>query len=463
MWKKITAAVFAAIIIATSAFAQTNSPGPLPLITAGKQWKTYAILGDSFASNAGSSAAAQPCNSSCGSAISGNYFTWADLYMASRIYRNPNTTSAGLVTNCGISGATSAGILANVSCVLAVKPDLVIMESGTNDAVASIACATTTANNRAMYAQLASAGIFVIKAGVIPRSGGSAYTTAQANLAQCYNEYDRRYQEEVGSQGFLFVDLDPVVIDPASPTTWSIRSNFLIDGVHPSTNGGSVMGLTIAQAVNQLISPWRAPVMTNGDVFDATNNPVGNLVSNGVFTGTGGSSFNGCSGVVPTGYFWGATATTGGATCVASATTLADGRPALVLTISGASTGSNNKVVLRTNNITAANVVSGDTIEGQAWVSFGPNSNIAGVSLTLSTTESSVGFSNLVASSTPTDPLPASGLAGNAFVPLVTPRRTTGANPSAVFMDLAISPINGSVSPSITVIVAGMSVKKVLQ
>lgn len=456
------ALLFTFVACGEAAWGQVVSPPPVSSGYGKLQFpasKTLVIYGDSFATNAGLAAAAIPCGGFCQTAIDGNYYTFADIYSGFRVTHPSPFAQSGTVTNCGVTGTTTAQILTNISCVMSAQPDLVLYEGGTNDANGSVSCATVTANNRAIYAQLKAAGITVIKTSVIPRSGGSAYTTAQANLAQCYNEYDRRYAEEVGSQGFYFVDLDPVVLDPTS-ASWAIKSGYLDDGVHPSTNGGSVMGYAIAQVINQLVPQWRQPIFTNGDVYDSVNNPTGNLLPNGAMTGSGGTATNACTGTVPTSVSIDGTSG-GGVTCVGSVTTLADGRAAAVLTLSGAATGSARMITVRQLVATPANVNNGDVLEGQAWVSLGANSNISGVELFMSDTESATPFSNTAAVATQTSAFPTAGFATGAFVPLITPRRTTTAVPTQIFMDVRIRLINGSVSPTATLTVSSMSVRKV--
>lgn len=432
------------------------SIGAIRNLTSGK---TLVIYGDSFAANAGSSAAAYPCGSFCGSAVEGNYFTWAQVYSGYRVSRAVYGTPAGTpLTNCGVSGYTSAQILANISCPLAVKPDIVIMESGTNDAAGNITCATTTANNRSIYQQLNAAGIIVIKVSVIPRSSPNTYTTAQANLAQCYNEYDRRYAEEVGASGFYFVDLDPIVIDPTQ-STWTIKSGYLVDGIHPASTGGSPMGYAIAQVINQVVPQWRQPIYTDGDTYDATNNPVGNLLSNGAFTGTGGStSGTGCSGTVPTSV---SVTCQAGATVVSSVVTLADGRSALKLVISGSITASSSFDVVRQTIATPANINLGDTLEAQAWVIMSPQSSVS-LNFRLTTTESASTYFNDSWGINYTDPWPVAGFAAGQSALAITSRRVTTAVPSAAYLDMDIVYANGSITPSATIILTSETIKKVL-
>jgi lysophospholipase L1-like esterase len=454
-------AVISFMIFAGAAWGQIG-PGGAPSSYLGA--RNLVIYGDSFAANAGYSQAALPCGQFCGTAISGNYFTWTMIYSNYRVSMTQIAPWSGTVTNCGVSGQTTAQILANIGCVLAVKPDVVMMDGGTNDAAVNLTCATITANNRRIYQTLAAAGIYVVKMSIIPRSGASVFTTAQANVAQCANEYDRRYAEYTGTKQFYFVDLDPIVVDPAQ-TTWSIRAGYLVDGTHPSTAGGSVMGYAIAGVLNQLFPSWRGPIMNAGDVYDAVNNPTGNLLPNGAMTGTSGT-LTGCTGVAvgtsgSTNSLIGSTA--GGASCVGSSVTTSDGRSAQQVVISGAATGSGNYVAIRNAVTTPSNISIGDVIEAQAWVTVGANTNLAGFELNMNSTESGTQYNSSAALANQTDPLPTAGFADGVQHVLITARRTILAVPTGLFVDVRVKLINGSVSPTGTITVSSVSIRKVLQ
>jgi hypothetical protein len=76
---------------------------------------------------------------------------------------------------------------------------------------------------------------------------------------------------------------------------------YTVDGLHPSQRGAFWIGKAIADAVSAYI-PDYALARTVGDLYDATNNPLGNLASNPFMTGTAGTAGTGASGSVATGY-----------------------------------------------------------------------------------------------------------------------------------------------------------------
>jgi hypothetical protein len=62
------------------------------------------------------------------------------------------------------------------------------------------------------------------------------------------------------------------------------------DGTHPTVLGAMVIGRHVANALSTITSPM-APLLPSheADVYDAAENPEGNLLTNGMMTGTGGS------------------------------------------------------------------------------------------------------------------------------------------------------------------------------
>jgi lysophospholipase L1-like esterase len=232
-----TAAITASMLAPGAAAANLNAGGLLkPSITSAR---TLAMLGDSITFNVDDANLTNgPCvGLSCEAYGYGGYGTWASVYSGYRVWRAPNTG------NCGESGGTIAQILANISCVTALNPDVVIYEGGGNDPGSGSTCASATAANRAIYSAFKAAGIAVIKVGIYPRTSPVAFTTSQASIAQCLNMEDRRYAQEVGGAGWYFVDVEPIMVDPAQTGSWATRSGYMLaDGAHPSTVGSSAIG-----------------------------------------------------------------------------------------------------------------------------------------------------------------------------------------------------------------------------
>lgn len=421
--------LFATPACAGETLTQTLPTRPNPPIA-----KTLALLGDSITFWADTTNIDNPgacAGNECSAYLYQGFGTWANIYSQYRVTRVPNTN------NCGSSGITTAQILLNVSsCLLKLNPDVVIYQGGGNDASTGVSCATATANNRAIYSRLLNAGIAVIKVSIYPRASPNAFTAAQANMAQCVNEYDRRYAEANGARGFYFVDCDPVLVDPTQTSSWSALSNVLyLDGAHLSMVGASLVGNLVAQQINTLYPSWRVPVFSNADVYDATNNPAGNLLPNSIMAGTGGAIFAGCSGTAANSSNLGAGGM-GGATCVGSSTTLADNRNTQTITLGGTSTGSNGQVTWWQNVATPSNINIGDVLEGILWINIGATTNVSGVVVTLKTVEGGVTYQQDSGLPDTGNAMPTPAVAG--YLPFITPRRTVTSVPSSAEIDVKI-------------------------
>jgi hypothetical protein len=231
-------------------------------------------------------------------------------------------------------------------------------------------------------------------------------------------------------------------------------------------SGGSASGYLVSQVINSVIPNWFIPLFSAADVYDATNNPSGNLLPNGLLTGTSTSGLGGCTGNI-------ATSTTqaenaagmGSATCVLSVSTTADNRPVQVVTLSGTYSGTSKNVFLFQDVATPSNVNVGDVLEGKACINIGSNTNIAGVNVRLLTTESGTSYFYDAAQNTALA-MPSAGWASGStsYVCMWTPRRTVTAVPTKVELDVYINFVTQGSSSSIaaTVNVQSMSVRKVV-
>ena len=84
------------------------------------------------------------------------------------------------VYNGGVSSQTSTQILARVQTVLAVKPDVVVIQAGTNDPPASIPTATTLSNIQNMISAVLAAGAIPYLVTLPPRSDTSVMSAISA-------------------------------------------------------------------------------------------------------------------------------------------------------------------------------------------------------------------------------------------------------------------------------------------
>jgi acyl-CoA thioesterase-1 len=80
------------------------------------------------------------------------------------------------VFNAGISGDTTSGGVERLDSVLAMKPEIVILELGANDGLRGLPLTSTRANLEEMIARLKDGGARVVLAGMtLPRNYGPDY------------------------------------------------------------------------------------------------------------------------------------------------------------------------------------------------------------------------------------------------------------------------------------------------
>lgn len=204
--------------------------------------------------------------------------------------------------NKGVNGDTTVQMAARfASDVLANAGsfDVAFILAGTNDQFNSVAPATTIANIQSFVTQLVTIGKQVVLFSILPRNSLSAAQLAvQAQINTALREWIKALSSTVP---VVFVDCWRDLADPAltNGTAATVPVSALVDGIHPSPAGAYLMAKRAVQAMTPIIIP--APSLSQGaaDLFDATNNPKGNLLTNPQLTGTGGTVTNG-TGVVAT-------------------------------------------------------------------------------------------------------------------------------------------------------------------
>ncbi len=125
------------------------------------------------------------------------------------------------VVNAGVSGDTTAGGLRRVDWALRLKPDVVILVLGANDALRGQDLAAVRANLERMVDRFQSSGAKVLLAGM----------RLPANYGAPYGEQFRRLYEAVARRrgvAFMPFFLEGVAGDP--------RLN-QFDGIHPTAEG----------------------------------------------------------------------------------------------------------------------------------------------------------------------------------------------------------------------------------
>ncbi len=141
------------------------------------------------------------------------------------------------VINAGVSGDTSAGGLARLDWSLVDKPDVAIVELGSNDMLRGLPPEQTEKNLRAILTRLKSVKVKVLLTGMM----------AQRNLGADYvKSFDGIYPRLAKEQGVLFY---PFMLDGVALN----RKLNLADGIHPNPDGVKVIVARMLPLVKKLI------------------------------------------------------------------------------------------------------------------------------------------------------------------------------------------------------------------
>lgn len=180
--------------------------------------------------------------------------------------------------NFGISGESSTTILARFATILASEPDFIVLQSGSNN-VGSVS--QVIADNTAMFQQANAAGIPVIYLSITARGAGS---WSAANMQNSYyvNRAMKAYADQ--NAGVMFVDVNKYLNDNNTaggrPYSYAING----DEIHYNAFSAFYIGMALHESCSSALglfpaSPGFLPlaVTTNADIYNATDNPYGNL------------------------------------------------------------------------------------------------------------------------------------------------------------------------------------------
>ncbi len=241
--------------------------------------------------------------------------TWTNILLKQRAFFQVwYDAAAPLVafrgSNKGVSGQYTSEILARIDAVIAIKPDIVILDCGTNDMAGrpdisdpNNIISVVWGETQQIVNRLRSAGIFVVLLSILPRATSvSSYNSGAAarKRARWMNELRRRYAQI--TPDVVYCDWGKFWTDAASADGAPVAA-YTDDGIHQTPDGGYWSALPIVELLDTLIRPLASAYVGADDVYDATNNPLGNIAPAGLLVGTGGTVGTGiAAGSVATGW-----------------------------------------------------------------------------------------------------------------------------------------------------------------
>jgi lysophospholipase L1-like esterase len=314
------------------------------------------------------------------------YTTWVNVLTNQRFYSPP-------AYNLGVNGYTVANVISNtLKPALALTPDVVVIEIGTNDITgAGNPYSTIVAGLATIYNALLAQGITVIAIPITGRSTPNTLTSTGLLKGNAVNQFIRSFA--ILNKNFYVADAGVNYDDPTN-ALWQARSGYDVDGLHSSNVGAPTIAKNIVSILNTMYpDDYSFGANNAADLYDATNNPTGNLCANGMMQGTAGTG--GTGGSVATGWAMNQTVL-GGATVATSIGAFSDGRLSQHLVISGTYTG-NSKEFLFVNTLTPSQFSIGDVIDAQALIALSglaSPSNILDISLSLQSTENGTTYFN---------------------------------------------------------------------
>lgn len=190
--------------------------------------------------------------------------------------------------NKAVSGSGVSDLAGQFGSLLSVVPSCthVLILSGTNSFGDSVTGSAAWADLAAVLSAIQRSGMQAVVVMDLPRTVAS-WTTEAAQNSLWFNQLIR---EEAPKYGALVVDAGKYIADPAS-SSGDPRSGYYYDSTHPATTAAYWIGKEISDKVLSSLADVDLPGFVNrADTYEATNNPLGNIVSYGLFTGTGGTN-----------------------------------------------------------------------------------------------------------------------------------------------------------------------------
>ena len=420
---------------------------------AGRVSQIVACIGDSINGNTTSSTSSTAVFSPRGPLV------WANALMGWPL-------NFPIANNLAVGGtATDAVISGQLPSLLALNPvpRFVLVSTGTNDTNAGTGLATIKNNLHTLFQRIIDGGMIPIHIGILPRDSG-ATNAKRANTH--LNNWMREYFYVRG--GGAVLDAEKYLVDPSNDNGDGLAEMFYDSALHPNSKGAYYIGLALKNCIETFGYMPQSRLMWQGlDLWDATYNPTGSVLSNGMFRASGGTAGTGTAGTVASGFTVGRTA--GNGTATASLQTQAIGNGQTInwqrLAISGGTAASETFYVyddrLDTGTGWGASdpFVAGDQCYAEARVKVSSSTALKYIGLELVENDGATQFSSqcLVTAS---DTFVTQDYDLVLRTPVVTIRSYAGSGTASVFARANCS-VDGTASGAATFDVSQMVIRKV--
>lgn len=211
--------------------------------------------------------------------------------------RRLDLSFAGIFATTGFT--TQQIIATHLPNAVAYKAQITTVLCGTNNITFNQTADQITADLVTIYTALRNAGAVVVACSIPPRNVAAGLTATQLRTQAAVNLWIANYC--AATPGMLFADTASALTD--STTGQAATGMISSDNLHPSPLGAYTMGQVVSTVVNSLLPARGGSFINPLDVWNATENPGGNLISVGLMAGTGGTlTGTGTSGQVATGW-----------------------------------------------------------------------------------------------------------------------------------------------------------------
>lgn len=324
------------------------------------------------------------------------WISWLRFYMGDRMFSpvwwddkvyvgwEPSgvagSTRGFMGMNAGVSGQFIDQILARKEFIVKnIKPKIVFLDGGTND-MGTLSKESIQAKREELAKYLLKNGIIVVLLPILAR-GISSWVPGQPERpkAAWINAQTRAFVQK-NDNCYLF-DWNRYWVDTLNANGAPL-AGYSNDDIHFSIPGGESVGFGASVLLKTLLPPVEPSVWSQDDVYNATNNPLGNLLTNPFCIGTTGTATAPVTGSVATSMRVEKSGS-GTATCVASKQTRTDNRGEWqVLTITPAAV--ETLFYYRTNSAdTSHTYAAGTWVQASIEVDIGAHADWQGVSLYL--------------------------------------------------------------------------------